>query len=100
MITRRPLPDGQIEVTFQIPKDTAEHAVVVGEFNDWSPDATAMVRTRTGLEATLVLQTGRSYRFRYLLDGANWVNDWEADRYADNEYGGSDSVLVLTSADG
>ena len=46
---------------------------------------------------TLVVRVGRRYRFRYLLDGERWENDWEADDYADNDYGGQDSVVDLTT---
>lgn len=37
-------------------------------------------------------------RFRYLPNGGRWENDRQADTYADNEFGGSDSVLDLTDA--
>ena len=95
MITKEPMPDGEVEVIFQLPSGTADHAVVVGDFNDWSEDAAVMAHTDDGLEATVALQQGRTYRFRYLLDGVNWVNDWQADAYADNDFSGSDSVLDL-----
>jgi len=46
------------------------------------------------LRVTVVLEPGRHYRFRYLLDGARWENDWVADAYVANEYGGDDSVVT------
>lgn len=95
MITKEPMPDGDVKVIFRLPSGTADHAVVVGDFNGWSQNATVMADTQDGLEATVTLQRDRSYRFQYLLDGVNWVNDWQADGYADNDYGGSDSVLDL-----
>jgi hypothetical protein len=39
------------------------------------------------------VETGREYRFRYLLDGTQWTNDPVADGYAPNPYGGEDSLL-------
>ena len=42
----------------------------------------------------VALEPGRSYRFRYLLDGTRWENDWAADAYVPNEYGGDDSVVI------
>lgn len=95
MITKQPRPDGAVKVIFSLPRGTAEYAVVVGDFNDWSLDATVMADTDDGLEVAVTLERDRSYRFRYLLDGVNWVNDWQADGFADNDYGGSDSVLDL-----
>ena len=43
------------------------------------------------------MAVGRRYRFRYLLDGRRWENDWEADDYVDNDHGGQDSVVDLTT---
>ena len=46
---------------------------------------------------TVVLDAGRAYRFRYLLDGQRWDNDWAADAYQPNDFGGDDSVVDLTA---
>jgi hypothetical protein len=84
-------------VTFNLPKEAALGATtvcLVGEFNDWSPGATSLRRRRSGdFWVDLDLETGRAYRFRYLVDGCKFENDWEADRYAPNPYGGQDSVV-------
>jgi 1,4-alpha-glucan branching enzyme len=86
-------------VTFTLPKEAASEAKTVcitGEFNDWSRDATPMKRRPTGdFSVSLDLETGRSYRFRYLIDGCTYENDWEADRYEPNPYGGQDSVVEV-----
>ena len=47
-------------------------------------------------QATLELPAGRRWRFRYLLDGQRWENDWAADDYLPNVHGGDDSVVDLT----
>jgi hypothetical protein len=44
---------------------------------------------------TLDLHAGREYRFRYLIDGKRWENDWRADKYVMSPYGGDDSVVCL-----
>ena len=46
---------------------------------------------------TVDLNAGRAYRFRYLLDGKRWYNDWAADAYVRNDFGGDDSVVDLTA---
>jgi len=43
------------------------------------------------------LDAGRAHRFRYLLDGQRWDNDWVADAYVRNDFGGDDSVVDLTA---
>ena len=88
---------GETLVTFRLPADVgATTASVVGEFNDWSPDAHRMRREDDAYNAVIPLTPGRAYRFRYLLDGERWLNDWAADAYVPNEFGGDDSVVDLT----
>ena len=86
-------------VRFTLPEEAASEAetvYVVGEFNNWSPDAAPMkCRTNGDFSITLDLEKGRSYRFRYLIDGCKFENDWRADRYESNPYGGEDSVVEL-----
>lgn len=45
--------------------------------------------------ATVRLPGGRRYRFRYVLDDGRWENDWAADGYVTNEFGGEDSVVEV-----
>ena len=81
------------EVTFRTASaDWAERAVVVGDFNDWSTEATPMERHGDHFELTMLLPAGREYRYRVLLDGHHWDNDPEADAYVSNDYGSEDSV--------
>ena len=89
------LKNGSCKVTFDLPAEAGTtEAHLCGEFNDWSPTATPMTRRKDGtFRVTVTLAPGRSYRFRYLLDGTRWENDWAADAYVPNEYGGDDSVV-------
>ena len=87
------------QVTFVLPREAApeaESVCVLGEFNSWAQDAHPLKKHKNGdFTATLELETGRSYRFRYIIDGWKYENDWYADRYEPNPYGGEDSVVVL-----
>ena len=84
-------------VTFELPADIkAKKVSVCGEFNDWNPKAHPMKRRKDGrFSTTISLESGREYRFRYLLDGKKWENDWESDKYAPNEFGTEDSIVVV-----
>ncbi len=86
-------------VSFRLPAEVApgECSVhITGDFNDWEIDATPMIRLKNGdYEVTVDLETGREYRFRYLIDGYRWENDWAADRYDPNPHGEFDSVVVV-----
>lgn len=90
---------GKARVTFTVdPQVGAQAAAVCGEWNEWSEDADVMQRdAKGGLSVTVDLDAGRAYRFRYLLDGQRWDNDWAADAYVLNDFGGDDSVVDLTA---
>ena len=90
---------GKATVTFTLdPGVGAQRAAVCGEWNDWSTDAGVMRRdAEGGFSLTADLEAGRTYRFRYLLDGERWDNDWAADAYVPNSFGGDDSVVDLTA---
>jgi 1,4-alpha-glucan branching enzyme len=91
--------DGQVRVVFRLPNTTlADRISVVGEFNDWDTTATPMILRRPDAEwsATVVLEAGHRYRFRYLVDGKHWLNDWHADDHVDNPCGPCDSVVDLS----
>ncbi len=84
-------------VTFKLPAGVqAETAALCGEFNAWDATATPMKRLKDGsFSATVFLPANQTYRFRYLLDGERWENDWQADEYVPNQYGSDDSVVVV-----
>ena len=93
---------GECRVVFRLPSEAgATRAWLSGDFNDWSTDALPLEPQPDGsLAVEVVLEPGRSYRFRYYLGDGRWDNDWYADAYEDNDFGGADSVLVLPPAPG
>lgn len=86
------------KVTFTLAPDLVQDAkkvFLVGEFNDWKVDATPMRKLKDGaFTRTLDLETGRDYQFRYLIDGRDWVNDWQADRYEFSPFGNCENSVV------
>jgi hypothetical protein len=91
---------GRCRVEFRLPPEAgARQAWLVGDFNDWSVDACPMEPRPDGsLTVVLLLDAGKSYRFRYYLGDDEWENDWAADAYTDNEHGGQDSVVTVPVA--
>jgi len=85
-------------LTFRLPKAAvglARNVTIVGDFNNWDQQDSPMKKQRSGdFEITLELPAGREYRFRYLIDGHRWENDWCADRYEANPHGSDDSVVI------
>ena len=84
-------------VTFELPAEAqAASAVVCGDFNNWSTSQNPLKERENGrFSYTISLKTGQSYRYRYLIDGQRWENDWEADEYLPNQFGSDDSVIKL-----
>ena len=84
-------------VTFNLPADVnAQTACLCGEFNAWDQSSHPMKRAKDGsFSLTISLKPGRQYRYRYLLDGERWENDWAADSYAPNALGSEDSVVNI-----
>lgn len=87
------------KVTFRLPEELgqrARRASIAGEFNGWSLSAHPMKRQKNGsFLATLDLEAGREYQFRYVLDEEVWENDPEADRFVPTPFGnGHNGVLV------
>ncbi|MDA8388633.1 MAG: isoamylase early set domain-containing protein [Nitrospiraceae bacterium] len=87
------------KVTFFLPEEAAPEAgkiAVVGDFNDWDRNADIMSKQKDGsFSLTLELPSNREYRFKYLIDDTQWENDWCADKYIKNEFGGEDSVIQV-----
>jgi Glycogen recognition site of AMP-activated protein kinase len=87
---------GTVDVRFTLPAEVqADTVALCGEFNNWSTKDIQLERGGDGSwQATVALKPGRSYRYRYLLDGERWESG-QADHYAPNAYGGTDSVVVV-----
>ena len=85
------------KVTFQLPAEVeAESVVIVGDFNNWQQDATPMAQLKDGrFKAIIELENDSEYQFRYLLDGTQWVNEDEADKFVPNPYAGENSVVAV-----
>ena len=87
----------KVEIIFTLPGEVQASSVALcGEFNGWSAHDIRLERGGDGCwRAGVALEPGRSYRYRYLLDGERWENAWQADRYVPNPYGSTDSVVVV-----
>ncbi len=98
-LQKKPLKTRSVsKVTFRLPKDAAGNAQkvsLVGDFNNWNPSATPMQRLRNGeFKATLDLERGHRYQFRYLIEDETWENDWDADSYTSSGIGDSENSVV------
>lgn len=87
------------KVTFELAQAAANGAkevALAGDFNAWNTTETVLKKGKDGVfKATLELESGKEYQFRYVLDGQIWANDPEADKFASTSFGTENSVVVL-----
>ncbi len=76
------------------PLTGGSHSVfLAGDFNSWSTSATPMIEKNGNYEVTLNLKKGK-YGYKFVVDG-NWVTDDNAKDFADDGYGGQNSIAFV-----
>lgn len=85
------------KVTFTLPKEAVENAetvAVLGDFNNWQ-NGVVLTKQKDGSFKTAVeLEKGRSYEYRFLINGEKWENDWAAEAYHPTPFGTYNSVVT------
>jgi 1,4-alpha-glucan branching enzyme len=95
MITMRSAGGGRVKVTFRIVAGDG-HVAVAGDLNDWDPTATPLRTRGEHRSASIELQPGERYQFRYRDEHGRWFNDDAADAYEVNGFGEMNCVIDLT----
>jgi len=73
----------------------AKSAAVAGSFNGWDQKRNPLQKdSNGGWRTTLWLPPGR-YEYRFVVDGAQWCNDPVAKESVPNEFGSTNSVIVV-----
>jgi 1,4-alpha-glucan branching enzyme len=76
--------------------NNASSILLVGDFNNWQIGETPLKKAKTGVwSVSLDLEAGKDHQFRYLIDGTNWENDPEADKFIPSGLGSENSVISL-----
>ncbi len=85
------------KVTFVLPKEAVENAetvAVLGDFNNWQEGIVLAKQKDGSFKAAVELEKGRSYEYRFLINGEKWENDWAAEAYAPTPFGAYNSVVT------
>ena len=61
-------------VTFALSAPSAARVALIGDFNDWNPEANPLRRGEGQWSVTLKLKPGR-YRYSFVVDGSSWRAD-------------------------
>lgn len=81
-------------VDFVFKKPDARSVAVAGSFNNWDSQRNPLRKEGRAWKTTLWLPHGR-HQYRFVVDG-EWMNDPAEMDSAPNEFGGTNSVLVVT----
>lgn len=85
------------KVTFVLPKEAVENAetvAVLGDFNNWQAGVVLTKQKDGSFKTAVELEKGRSYEYRFLINGEKWENDWSAEAYAPTPFGTFNSVVT------
>jgi len=85
-------------VAFTLVAPRASSVAIVGDFNDWNPRATPLVRTGGGAWETRVRLAPGQYNYAFVVDGSTWVPDPAAPRNAADDFGSPNSVVTVAGA--
>ena len=65
------------KVTFSVPSEIVnEEVAIAGDFNDWDPTSTKLEQKNGEYKTELRLKPNSEYKFKYLIDGEVWENDY------------------------
>jgi Glycogen recognition site of AMP-activated protein kinase len=87
------------QIVFSLPKEAVvgvSKVQLLGDFNNWDlSKSTELHKQKDGsFKAIVELKEGKSYEYRFLIDGKSWANDWKAMAYVPSPYGTNNSVII------
>lgn len=82
-------------VTFALSAPTAGSVTLIGDFNDWNPEANPLRRDDGQWSVRLKLEPGR-YRYSFVVDGSSWRADPHTPA-AEDDFGTPTSVITVTN---
>jgi len=83
------------KVKFSFAPENAETVEVVGLNADWENGIILKKKKDGSFSGEVSLPKDTRQQFKYLVNKTEWLNDEAADSELANEYGGTNSVLVL-----
>lgn len=71
------------------------HLQVAGDFNNWQPREYPLTRSGDTLWLDIPLKRGK-YVYKFVLNDTIWMADPNATEFADDPYGGRNSILIIS----
>ena len=83
------------KVKFSFKIDNAETVQIRGLNSDWQTSVLMTKKKDGSFTADVTLPKDSKHQFKYLVDEKEWLTEPQADRQEPNEFGSSNSVIVL-----
>ena len=83
------------KVKFSFKVENAETIEILGLNSDWENSVLMSKKKDGSFSCDVSLPKDSKHEFKYLINSNEWVNEPEADSVNMNEFGGTNSVIVL-----
>ena len=83
------------KVKFSFTDENAETVQIRGLNSDWQKSILMAKKKDGSFTADVTLPKDSKHQFKYVVNETQWLNEPEADSEEPNEFGGSNSVIVL-----
>ena len=83
------------KVKFSFNVENAETVEILGLNSDWENSIVMRKKKDGTFSCDVSLLKNTEHQFKYLVDESKWINDPAADSEVPNEFGGSNSVIVI-----
>jgi len=83
------------KVKFSFTVENAETVEILGLKSDWENSVIMSKKKDGSFTADVSLPKNTKHEFKYLVNASEWINEPEADAQQPNEFGGSNSVIIL-----
>ncbi len=82
----------KVKFSVQLEAETVE---ILGLNSDWENSIILSKKKDGTFSAEVSLPKDSEHQFKYLINKEEWLNEAEADKETANEFGGTNSVIVL-----
>lgn len=83
-----------VAVRFSLDAPDAGSVALVGDFNQWNPEANILKKDDNVWKTEILLKKGRTYLYNFSVDGDKWITDPTQMNVITDSFG-SKSVLEL-----
>lgn len=83
------------KVKFTLKPENAETVAIAGLNGDWKNLVTMTKKKDGTFTCEVSLPKESQHEFKYVVNESLWINEPEADSEKTNEFGGSNSVIIL-----